>query len=480
MSKQTTQQLEVAERKVDLSQKELWRVTELANAVDRRLLQHRAAVLGISLRSTESKVSSTPMSGPQSSLGRSLSPPSALLAVSPATARFDGAHFFAGHESAVSPSMARPPPSALDIAELEEKLKAATVALSAASKKQVELTRELTMLRLEKEEVQTTMEFDLQGAEDQIGSLQAEVDTLKAANAQRGEVDSAEQEALRKDLSDKLSAKEEEIKRLQHRVEDAQAASASTGEAAAELVRLQQEQARELEEWNTERQQMKNDLEMEKLSANRLKSNLEIEHASHTKALQLELAEARNLQQAASNHASDQLEQATSATRMLLQTHGVAMVSNDVSILGLISSLGSHLDLMKQKIDAHIRDTETWETARRKLQDDIQLGLDKRQELVREIEEARREREDARREVRGLEQRMKVCTHSHSSTTSQTFTGTSIISYINITQRGSRRILSRRQQSHRRSRAHLGNPAVARSSGRQDSQEPWQNRLYWL
>jgi hypothetical protein len=101
------------------------------------------------------------MSGPESSLGRSLSPPSALLAVSPATARFDGAHLVAAHEPAFSPSMAKPPPSALDIAELEETLKAAIVALSAASKKQAELTRKLTILRLEKEEVQTNMEFDI-------------------------------------------------------------------------------------------------------------------------------------------------------------------------------------------------------------------------------------------------------------------------------------------------------------------------------
>jgi hypothetical protein len=102
---------------------------------------------------------------------------------------------------------------------------------------------------------------------------------------------------------------------------------------------------------------MKNDLKMEKLLANRLKSNLETKHDSHTKALQLEFAKAQNLQQAISNHASDQLEQATSAARMLLQTHGVVMVSSDVSTLSLISSLGSHLDL---KIDAHIRDTTGW------------------------------------------------------------------------------------------------------------------------
>jgi hypothetical protein len=46
---------------------------------------------------------------------------------------------------------------------------------------------------------------------------------------------------------------------------------------------------------------------------------------------------------------------------------------------------------------------------RRKLEDDLRSGLDKREALFRDIEEARREREEARKEIRTIELRVKVC-----------------------------------------------------------------------
>ena len=55
-SKQSSEQLENANRKVDTTQKELWRISEKSGEVNRRLLEHRAGVLSYSVRSLEKQL----------------------------------------------------------------------------------------------------------------------------------------------------------------------------------------------------------------------------------------------------------------------------------------------------------------------------------------------------------------------------------------------------------------------------------------
>ena len=53
VSKQTDDQLNTANKKVEEAQKELWRVSERYNEVQRKLLEHRAGVLSQSVRKLE-------------------------------------------------------------------------------------------------------------------------------------------------------------------------------------------------------------------------------------------------------------------------------------------------------------------------------------------------------------------------------------------------------------------------------------------
>ena len=59
VSKQTSEQLDNANRKVDLAQKELWRVSEKAAEINRKLLEHRAATARGSVHAGEVKARET-------------------------------------------------------------------------------------------------------------------------------------------------------------------------------------------------------------------------------------------------------------------------------------------------------------------------------------------------------------------------------------------------------------------------------------
>ncbi len=104
ISRQSSSALEIAERKVAAAQTELWRLQERAANVGRRLLEHRAGVLSAVLTEAEraqakglnySAVTDTDISF--------RSPVSSVSSVAGTTAKFDGAHFFAGHKGAIVP-----------------------------------------------------------------------------------------------------------------------------------------------------------------------------------------------------------------------------------------------------------------------------------------------------------------------------------------------------------------------------------------
>jgi CII-binding regulator of phage lambda lysogenization HflD len=178
MSKQTDEHLESANRRVEIAQRELWRISERSSEVHKKLLEHRAGVLGFSVRNLEEKMSSPPSTNGADESGYStpnrssqMSPTSSSVtsASTSSKARFDGAHLFAGHADAVVPKM---PKGSLSIGALEEKLRTATQAMNAATQRQAEMARELSHLRLEKEQVETTMGMELQNAEENIRSLE--------------------------------------------------------------------------------------------------------------------------------------------------------------------------------------------------------------------------------------------------------------------------------------------------------------------
>ncbi|KAJ7246565.1 Up-regulated during septation-domain-containing protein [Mycena haematopus] len=358
VSKQSEEQLEAANKRVEVAERELHRVSDRSNDIHKRLLEHRAGVLSFSLRSMERKMApvdnnndsgyNTP-SGARSPTGSSVS--GAASGRAPA-ARFDGAHFFAGHESSVVPTgKDAAPASAL---ALEEKLKSATDALAASSVKQAELARELAAARAEKDAVEAARAEELQSAQDTIAALERELPRLEGMD--------------------------EEMKLL----------------------------AREKAAWAAEREALIREHEDERAAWDRDKQLAEDERMEDLARLQDETERIRGDDAIALQRVQEELEDGASALRALVKQFGIPLYSRDPPISALVAALGSHLQGLSGKIDTHSAAQAEWEVLRRKLEDDVRTGLDKREALFREVEEARREREDARKEIRAIELRVKT------------------------------------------------------------------------
>ena len=320
VSKQTSEQLESANGRVEAAQKELWRISDKANEAYRQLMEHRAGVLSYSVRNLEQKMAHNPEDSGYDSSNRS----TLMSLVSPLTSpsissksRFDGAHLFAGHADAIVP---RPKLSAeaatAELAKVEDRLKKAQLQLAVASKKQTDMARELSMTKLEKEEVETTLGMDLQAAEETIAAL------------------------------------EKEIPRLE--------------EVSVEVHRLRQE---------------KRACEMEKAELMEM-----MEHSP----------------------AKEELEAGVSALRSLIQDFGIGLVSPEPSLLLLLDAVAAYLQTMHAKLAEFMEAKTEWESTRRKLEDEVELGLDRHEALVRELEKVRKERDGLRRDSPSLYIQSKV------------------------------------------------------------------------
>ncbi|KAG6813037.1 hypothetical protein H0H92_014572 [Tricholoma furcatifolium] len=392
--KKNEEQLISANARVDAVQQEVWRLSERSHETYRRLLEHRAGVLSYSVRNLEKKA--TPLtngagedSGYDSSRSTLMSPASSSMTgvSSSVKTRFDGPHLFAGHADAVVPRRFLSSDAAIaEIGSLEEKLKAATESLTAAGRKQAELTRELKMLKLEKQEVETVMSLDLQSAEETINALRIETSKLE-------DLDNAVRQ-----LQEEKNAWLEESQRLQDQVAKAEeigqaraleAAGSEKGESQRILQEKEVEIARIQSQWKMERDVWE-----------RQRSEFEDEKLDDLARLQQEMDRTREEDQQALQHAHGELDSGLEALRLLVQRHGIVLFSREPSLQGLLSSVGTHLETVHGKLDAHSRAENEWDTLRRKLEEDVRTGLDKRETLARDVEQARQERDEARQDAR--------------------------------------------------------------------------------
>ncbi|PCH40902.1 hypothetical protein WOLCODRAFT_137063 [Wolfiporia cocos MD-104 SS10] len=395
VSRQTAEQLDAANRKVELAQKELWRVSERANEVQRRLLEHRAGVLSYSVRSLEGKAA--PGDGESSASGFSTpnrdsqlsSTPSTTTSFTTASSRGKFEHFFAGHSDAVVPQAPRFPPTAAEVATLEDKLKATAAALEATTTKQAEISRELSVLRLEKDQIETSLGMDLQAAEETIASLEQELSRAGDANAQLRALEeerdgwTADKEEWERDRAE-LEERRRDMDILERRL-------AVLEEQSGETVQLEGVFAAEREEARAR-------LEAKERELAEARALWEGERAAWD-------AEKATLQSGAEGKA--QLVECTDALRELMHTHGILLSSRDASLSGLVFSVGKHIEDLHAKVDAHTRAEEEWIALRTKMEADIRTGLDKREALYEEVEEARRARDSAISQVRDLEAQLR-------------------------------------------------------------------------
>ncbi|KAI0722322.1 Up-regulated during septation-domain-containing protein [Cerioporus squamosus] len=364
VSKQTSEQLENANRKVDLAQKELWRVSEKASEINRRLLEHRAGVLSYSVRSYEKKSAPEAVNGNGDLSVSGYSTPNRNSAMSPtqssvnsarsntSRSKFDGAHFFAGHSDAIVPAVPKLPPSSSEVAALQEQLQAAQAALDAANAQQQKMAKELNAMRAEKKQM-----GEMQGLGDRVQKLEEEKRTWAKERIE-------------------LEERRREVDKLERRLEVMEERSGETAELESVLAR----ERRKLDEKEREI------------------ADLKVERATL-------LAERSTLQTGGESKA--QLEKGVDALQELMKKHGVSHYSRDISVAGLAQSIGKHLDEAKVKVDSNSKAQDEWNAARAKLEGDLRASLDKREALDQQLEEARKERDAARAEIRSLEARLR-------------------------------------------------------------------------
>ena len=375
VSKETEEQLGTAERKVATTQKELWRVSERTSEVYRKLLEHRAGVLGYSVHEMEKKILPSLNGVPEPDASRAITP-NRISTISSATSatstpsKFDGAHFFAGHADAHIP---KAPFSASDIAALEANLRAATESLNAANKKNAELARELSHLRLEKEQMETTLSMELQNTEDTVSALKQELPRIEELQAHCDEL--TREHAQWDEDKQKLAVREQEVGRLERQLEVLEEKSGEAVEMERTLASIREK------------------ADMDVRNKGEALSALQVEYEGARAHWQAERAvmeeELDELRGGGEERA--ELDGTIETLHVLMQLHHVDHTSRDPSLQGLLASVGAHLE----KLSAIEKERG-----------------DSRERLISQFQEEldvlRREREDAKREALALGVRVKV------------------------------------------------------------------------
>ena len=374
-STQAEEQLESAQRKVATTQKDLLRLSERTSEVYQKLLEHRAGVLGYSVHKMEKKVNPSLNGTPErgASLATPLNRNSNVSSVASATStpsKFDGAHLFAGHVDAQVP---KSPLSTSDIATLEANLRAATESLNAANKKNAELARELSHLRLEKEQMETTMSMELQNAEDTASALQRELPQFEELQAHCDEL--TREHAQWEEDRQALAEREQQVERLEQQLGVLKQQCGETTEMERMLASIQEKADTDLQRKD------------EALSALRVEYDEARAHWQAEKAvLEDELDQLRG-----GGEAQAELNGAIETLHMLMELHRVDHISRDTSLQGLLGSIGTHLENL---------------SAVTKERTDYQAQMVS--QLQGELEVTQRERDDARQEALAVGTQIKV------------------------------------------------------------------------
>lgn len=403
VSQQTTDQLNAANARVDSAQKEYWKVSNRVNEVNKRLMEHRAGVLSFSVRTMEKQMSPqlADDSGYDSSNRSTLTSPasSSFTSALPSKSRFEGAHLFAGHADTIVPKRnLLPEAAAAEIASLEQKLKAAKESLTAAGKKQVEMARELSLLRLEKQEVETTMSLDLQAAEETIVALEKEIPRLEELDLEVRQLREEKGIWERERVDLKERGKEAEV--LQTRLTDMETKTGEVaGSAQKMLAEIRESSQRQLEEKESQIEALKQQREADRIAWQRERADLEAEKMEDLARLQDEMDRLREEDEGVLQQAGEELNAGLSTLQDLIQKHGVVLLSRDPSLQGLLNAVGMHIQTLHTELETFARAQSEWDVLKKRLEDEVRSGLDMSEELSRELEDARREKDTVRREM---------------------------------------------------------------------------------
>ncbi|KAI0065763.1 hypothetical protein BV25DRAFT_1821443 [Artomyces pyxidatus] len=392
ISRQTTDEVAAANRRVDAAQREVWRVKERACEVARRLTEHRAGVLGAVVMENERKGAGedaeadaeVDMLSPVSSVSGGLTLGSA---------RFDGAHLFAGNEGAIVPGSRRGKASRKEIEALEEQLRAKDDELRLKDEELEGIRGLVKDLESEKEvlamggERAAELEGQVQELERELERLEMERRALAAGREEMFEVQGRVRE-----LESELEAMERErdgVRREVGRVKS---------EADAERAAWVLERAAFIAEksrWEEEKAQFA--LDRTRWAADSQRWGDERDRWEHERE---ELQEQSKVD----------IGQAREGLRMLVQKHDVPIYSRETGLDVLVDALGRHLD----NLSANARNAQSTAEEQRKLEDLLASEMEKRSTISQELE-------SAREEVKALKTRSQQRSSGAGSTHSSSF-----------------------------------------------------------
>ena len=390
VSQQTTDQLNAANARVESAQNEYWKVSSRANEVHKKLMEHQAGVLSFSVRSMEKKLS--PDLGYDSSNRSTLFGPASFSSTGaiPSKSRFDGAHLFAGHADTIVPKRKlSAEAAAAEIASLEEKLKTVKDSLTTAGKKQAEMARELSMVRLEKQEVETMMGMDLQAAEETIAALDKEIPRLERLDSEVRQL--REEKGIWEQERAELIKRGKEAEIFQARLADMKT---KTGEVAGGvekmLADIREVTRRQLGEKESQIEMLKQQREADRIAWQGERAHLEDEKMEDLARLQNGMDRLRDEDDQVLQQAGEELNAGLSTSLDLIKKFGIVLLSRDSSLQGLLNAIGMHIQTVHTKLETHLRAESEWDVLRKRLEDDVKSGMGKRETLSRELEDVRR------------------------------------------------------------------------------------------
>lgn len=357
-----------ANAKVEAAHKELLKVSERAATVDRRLLEHRAAVLAHTVRGIEerARANQAAEAGDSSdgtaatTISGELSPVSTAptsLSVS-SRSKFEGPHLFAGHSDAIVPALPRSLPTWKEIEALQEQLTAATEAAEVARQQASEYMRQLSTAGIEKVEVESRASLEVQKSEETIAQLERDLEQMRGLESSLEELRAAKAEIEREQASLVLT--------LRQRSEAVAALRASSGPGGRSYS-----VSRSGDSWDDD-----------------------------FTALRDELLQARQANASSSRQSSEELENGRSTLADVARSLNISLPGSVSTIPALAAALAAHVGGLQMRLEEHSRTQSGWDAERLRLENELKRGMDAQQRLLTDVEEARRDREELRTQLR--------------------------------------------------------------------------------
>ena len=353
-----------ANAKAEAAQRELLKATERAAAIDRRLLEHRAAVLAHTVRVVEeqSRRGQSTEGGDSSDNGTSgttisgeLSPVSTAptsLSVSSRT-KFEGPHLFAGHSDAVVPPLPRALPTWKELDTLQEQLRCATEAAEAAKVQAAEYMRELSVLKLDQVELKNKANLEVQRSEETIVRLEKDISGMREVQSEIQGLRAA------------MGAMERENQAVVQTLRQRSAAISALG------------------------------VKRPGSTASSSPDSWEADFA----ALREELLLAREAR-ATSRQPHEELESGRLTLADVARSLNIALPGSVSTIPALAGALAAHVSGLQGRLDEHVRSQTSWDAERLRLENELRHGIETEQRLLSDVEEARRDRDELRSQLR--------------------------------------------------------------------------------